>query len=190
MADDRTIDQELGLSKEEQEQDTLLFHTVDPTLINPPDTETSSIGLKGVDGLVNVSYDSDSPGGDAEDENLDLSLINGMLYLDFIEPDPPFPPSEHGKWVKDTISKIQTSEYRIWYLKSHEKNAHPFDTARGIMYWDFNRELLFFFEPTKDNVMFQTKYPLTINVIGFDDIHHIEGYHNMRNEIKLQQEGN
>ncbi len=183
MADDSTINEQLGLSKGEYKEDTVILHTTDPTLVNPPDTETSSIGLKGVKGIVNVSYDPTSPGGNAEDLDLDLSLINGILYTSFIEPDPPFPPpSEHGKWVKETIGKMHTKEYKVWYLKSHEKNSYPFDTARGIMYWDFSRELLFFFEPSKEDVQFKTKYPLVINVIGFDDILHIEGYHNMVDE--------
>ncbi len=183
MADDSTINQELGLSKSEIDEETELTHTVDPSLVNPPDTETSSIGLKGISGIVNVSYDEESAGGDAEDEDLDLSLINGILFTNFEEPDPPFPPSEHGKWVKETLSKLNTKQLKIWYLKSHDKNAYPFDTARGIMYFDFERELLFFIEPAKDDVQFITKYPIVINVIGFDDILNIEGYHNMVDEL-------
>lgn len=185
MADNTDINEQLGLNKGDLGEDTILFHTVDPTIVDPQDTETSTIGLKGVQGLVNISFDEDQPGGNADDEDLDISLINGLLYVNYIEPDPPFPPSERGKWIKHVLTALRTTNYRVWYLKSHDKHCIPFDTCRGFMYWDFDRELLFFIEINKyEQTYVNQKYPIAINAVGFDSILQIEGYHNMVDEVK------
>ena len=183
MADESTINEQLGLSKENIDQETELFHTVDPTLVDPQDTETSDIGFKGIAGIVNAVYDEDDTGGNADDPDLDISMINGMLYLNYVIPDPPIP-SDRAKWIKHILNAKNTDQYKVWFLKSHEKNAYPFDTARGCMYWDFERELLFFIEVNKEDVYVSQKYPIAINVIGFDDVLNIEMYHNMRDENK------
>jgi len=183
MADNSELNEQLGLSIEDygEKEDTAINHTIDPTIVDPQDTETSDLGFKGVNGIVNVSYDEDKPGGDAEDEDLQLSLINGMLFSTYVDPDPePFPPSERGMWIKHILMSLNTKEYRVWYLKSHDKHCIPFDTCRGFMYWDFDREMLFYIEANKyDEAYIAQKFPIVINAVGFDSILQIEGYYNM-----------
>ena len=187
MADDKTIDQEIGLSNEEyDEEEILLSHTIDPQTETPANTDTSSIGLKGVDGIVNISYDSEASGGNANDTYLGFSLVNGMILENIGDdpgPTPPGPTPPRAEWVKKILQNLNTTDYRVWYLKSHDKHCIPFDTCRGFMYWDFDNALLFFIELNKyEQTYVNQKYPIAINVVGFDSILQIEGYYNMRDE--------
>lgn len=177
--DDMTIDQELGLSNEEYDaKEVLLSHTIDPQTPTPANTDTTSVGLKGVDGIVNISYDSDAPGGNDEDEYIGFSLVNGIILQSIGEE-----PGPRTEWIMKILKNLNTTDYRVWYLKSHDKHCIPFDTCRGFMYWDFNNELLFFIELNKyEQTYVNQKYPLAINVVGFDSILQIEGYYNMRDE--------
>ena len=85
--------------------------------------------------------------------------------------------------IKKILQNLNTTDYRVWYLKSHDKHCTPFDTCRGFMYWDFDNELLFFIELNKyEQTYVNQKYPIAINVVGFDSILQIEGYYNMRDE--------
>ena len=80
--------------------------------------------------------------------------------------------SPRGEWIKNILDNIGTKDYRVWYLKSHDKHSIPFDTCRGYMYWDFDNE------QTYTN----QKYPIAIDTIGFDSVLQIEGYYNMRDQ--------
>lgn len=184
MADNSELNDKLGLSIENfGDEDTAINHTIDPTLVNPSDTEASEIGFKGIGGILNVEYDPESTGGEGTDDDLDISVINGMLFSKYEDPDPePFPPSERGMWIKHILASLNTKEYRVWYLKSHDKHCIPFDTCRGFMYWDFDREMLFYIEANKYDAYTAQKFPIVINTVGFDSILHIEGYYNLKDK--------
>ena len=111
-------------------------------------------------------------------ENINSEEDNNIITRSF---DPPPTPAERLAWINHILNTMKTTQYKVWYLKSHDKNAYPFDTCRGFLYWDFDQELLFFVEPNKDTYT-STKYPIVISTIGFDDILNIEAYYNMRDE--------
>ena len=91
--------------------------------------------------------------------------------------------SPRGEWIKHILDNLGTEDYRVWYLKSHDKHSIPFDTCRGYMYWDFDNELLIYISANLyDQTYVNQKYPITIDTVGFDSILQIEGYYNMRDQ--------
>lgn len=185
MDENSEINQELGLEKIEVEDETQLYHKTDPLLINPPDTQISDVGFQGINGFLNIVYDPDTDPGEQEDDpDIDISLINGILHINFVEPDPP-QPSDKAKWIKHILNSIRTSNYRVFYSKSSDNRTLPFDTCRGFLIWDFEKEFLHFISLNKVQQRVNIKYPISIDTIGFEDIYCIEGYHNLVDDDKV-----
>jgi hypothetical protein len=91
--------------------------------------------------------------------------------------------SPRGEWIKNILDNLGTEDYRVWYLKSHDKHSIPFDTCRGYMYWDFDNERLVYISANLyDQTYTNQKYPIAIDTIGFDSVLQIEGYYNMRDQ--------
>ena len=176
------INKKLGLEKIEEDNETGLYHRTNPSLASPTDTEVSDIGLQGLNGVLNVSYNPEAdPGEQVDDLDLDISLINGMLYSR-VKSDPS---SDKGKWIKYILDSIKTSNYRVFYSKSSDNRTLPFDTCRGFLIWDFDNEIAHFISPNKTQQQVDIQYPLSIDTIGFEDIYCIEGYHNLVDNDKV-----